>query len=463
MIRRCWMWVFILASLRLAHINLLWADEDYHLAAALQIWHGRTPYRDFWYDKPPLAALFYSLIGGHAGWPLRFLDIAFVLACCWIAYQLAKTWWGEREGQAAALLLAFFTTFYLTSATIPLAVDGLLLLPHLAALCCAFRKFAFWCGVWCAIGLLTNVKAIFVVATCALWLLSAPLALLAGLLIPLAGALAIAASFGLLPGFEQQVWQWGLVYVSSQYSVAAAIRHCVDWLAFHATLVTGAVVARNESIFRFGSWMMLSAIPLVMGNHFAPRYFFQLLPVLVILGSRGLVLAVERWRGTAIALIALTLIVPIARFGPRYAELFFDNLRGHQTQWADAALDIDSQQVANLINAQKHNGNTLFVWGYRPDIYVYTRLTPDGKFSDSQPLDGVPADRHLESSNPSPGIPASANRSEFVRTAPTFLVDGLGRLNPQLSVYKFPDLENFLSHYRPLGQTKLSQVWIRIR
>src|SRR5262249_13552939 len=43
----------VLAS-RLCHVNLLWADEDYHLAAAIQTLHGKLPYRDFWYDKPPL-------------------------------------------------------------------------------------------------------------------------------------------------------------------------------------------------------------------------------------------------------------------------------------------------------------------------------------------------------------------------------------------------------------------------
>ena len=154
-----------MASLRLAHVNLLWSDEDYHLAAAIQILKGRVPYRDFWYDKPPLAALFYSLIGGYAGWPLRLLDTVFVLACCWLAYKLARAWWGENEGRAAALMLAFFTTFYLPAATVPFAVDGLLLLPHLAAVFFAKERRPFLSGLCCAVGLLTNVKAVFVVMT----------------------------------------------------------------------------------------------------------------------------------------------------------------------------------------------------------------------------------------------------------------------------------------------------------
>jgi hypothetical protein len=132
--------LLFVAALRLCHIHLLWSDEDYHLTAALQILHGRIPYKDFWYDKPPLAAVYYILIGALPGWPLRLLDVAYVLAACWLAYCLATAWWSEREGRAAALLLAFFTTFYLPAAVIPFAVDALLLVPHLAAILLAQQR-----------------------------------------------------------------------------------------------------------------------------------------------------------------------------------------------------------------------------------------------------------------------------------------------------------------------------------
>src|SRR5437899_2533339 len=103
--------ILTLSCFRLAHIRLLWSDEDYHLAAALQILHGRVPYRDFWYDKPPLNAVYYLLIGAHSGWLLRLLDTAYILLVCYLAYRLACFWWGQGEGWTAALLLAFFTTF----------------------------------------------------------------------------------------------------------------------------------------------------------------------------------------------------------------------------------------------------------------------------------------------------------------------------------------------------------------
>ncbi len=455
-----------MASLRLAHVNLLWSDEDYHLTAALQLLRGRVPYRDFWYDKPPVAALFYSLVDGYSGWPLRLLDVEFVIACCWVAYWLAKVWWGEREGLAAALLLAFFTVFYLPSATVPFAVDGLLLLPHLGAIYFAKQRSALWSGVCCAVGLLTNVKAVFVTATCAIWLFSDAFLFACGLGLVLAVAVAIGAWWGALPDFYNQVWRWGLLYAKGApvaNGIGIDMQRCLDWLAFHGALLAGVlVVSRDtgkEDRWRLSVWFALSAASLLFGNHFAPRYFYQVLPVMVIAGARGLVIGVDRYGRAGLAVLALLLVAPMIRFGPRYLELVVDNVEGHQTHWSDAALDVDSQHVARLINAGKTSGDSLFVWGYRPDVYVYTRLLPPGRFSDSQPLDGVPADRHLSSSDPVLGGVALANRLEVVKTRPSFIVDGLGLLNPKLAMDRFPELAQWMQGYQLIGETRLSRVY----
>src|SRR5690349_23468371 len=113
--------IALLACLRFAHIHLLWADEDYHLVTALQMLHGKIPYRDFWYDKPPLSAIYYLLIGGYSGWLLRALDAAYVMAACAVTYRLAKLWWSRTEALIAASLLSFYLAFYLPSAVIPFA------------------------------------------------------------------------------------------------------------------------------------------------------------------------------------------------------------------------------------------------------------------------------------------------------------------------------------------------------
>jgi hypothetical protein len=101
------------------------------------------------------------------------------------------------------------------------------------------------------------------------------------------------------------------------------------------------------------------------------------------------------------------------------------------------------------------------VWGYRPDIYVYTRLVSDSRFWDSQPLTGVAADRHLTDVTSIYGEAATADRKEFAHSHPTFLVDGLGLMNPRLAPDKYPALQRWLAGYKLIARTRLSLIYQR--
>ncbi len=462
--------VVVIASLRLCHIHLLWADEDYHLAAAIHILNGKIPYRDFWYDKPPLCAAFYLLIGGYSGWPLRLWDIAYVLAACRLAYLLARDWWGDEvEGYAAALLVAFFTTFYLPSAVIPFAADALMLLPHLAAIYYIRRKRALWSGVWAGIAFLVNAKALFVLATCGLILLPQLLELLAGFALPVAIGAITALASGAWADYYEQVWRWGLIYAERSPVVnplKTGLIRTLDWTGFHSALVAGAIYgwfrATRTDRAQLLIWIALSFAAVCLGFRFAPHYFLQVLPPLTIAASHGVVLALRRFPRPATVALALLLLVPLIRFGPRYALLALDNLSHRDPNWSDVIMDLDSQHAAAKIRTLAHPGDTLFVWGYRPDLYVYTRMSSDSLFWDSQPLTGVPADRHLSATSAIYAGPAVANRQELARSHPTFLVDGLGLLNPKLRLDTFPDLTRWEASYAPVARTKLCLIYRRV-
>ena len=461
--------IVALVCLRFAHVDLLWADEDYHLAAALQILHSKLPYRDFWYDKPPLSAAYYLLIAGHAGWPLRILDAAYVALACYLAYRLAHALWGEAEGVAAALLLAFFTAFYLPSAVISFAADALMLAPHLAAMYCAQRKLALWAGVWVGVAFLANAKALFLLAACAVWLWGELPLLLGGFAIPTGGAALAAFWSGSWNGYAEQVWRWGFIYAAKSpvlHPLANGVARTLHWLGFHAALVAGALFAwlrmERGDRFRLGAWLGFSFAAVCLGSRFAPHYFLQVLPPLVILASRGVVLAWRARREVAAVVLTLLLLVPFCRFGPRYLSLAYDHLEHREPQWSDVAMDQDSQDAAGRIRALAQPGETLFVWGYRPDLYVYTRLVSPGRFWDSQPLTGVPADRHLSATAPIyAGPTAVRNREELIRSNPTWFVDGLGLLNPKLAPSVYPNLQPWLKKYRLVARTKLSLIYRR--
>ncbi|MGA8029146.1 MAG: hypothetical protein WB992_18555 [Bryobacteraceae bacterium] len=461
--------VAALACFRLCHVHLLWADEDYHLAAAIHILHGKIPYRDFWYDKPPLNAAYYLLIGGHAGWLLRVLDVFYVLLACHLAYRLARAWWGEAEGWTAAFLLAFFTIFYLPSAVIPFAADALMLAPHLAAMYFAREGRPFWAGLYAGIAFLVNPKAVFVLAACAVWLMSGIPALLAAFAIPVIAGFLPALAWGAWAGYCEQVWRWGLIYARGS-PVTDPFRNGLvrtsHWIGFHSALAAGVAfawlrIARDDR-WKLGAWLALSFAAVCLGTRFAPHYFFQMLAPMVIIASRGIVLAFREYRKPAAVFLAICLAVPLIRFGPRYASLALDNLLSREPHWSDVAMDLDSQHAARKILSMARPNDSLFVWGYRPDLYVYTRMTSDSLFWDSQPLTGVPADRHLWQANPIYGGPAAENRQQLIRSHPAFMVDGLGIFNPKLKPGVYPELRPWLAHYKLMDQTALCQIYRRV-
>jgi len=203
-------------------------------------------------------------------------------------------------------------------------------------------------------------------------------------------------------------------------------------------------------------WLGFSFAAVCLGNHFAPRYFLQMLPPLAVVGARGIALALGQEKRWAIAAICLLLAVPFVRFGPRYL------LMARHAPWGDIALDLDSQQVAARINALKRPGDTLFVWGYRPDMYVFTRLSPSTLAWDSQPLTGVPADRHLTAQEPSVTPVTRRNWDDMLLARPTFIVDGLGPLNHKLKPEQFVKMRTLFRDYREVARTKLSIIYHRI-
>ena len=90
-----------LAAARLCHSGIVWVEEAYPAAAAIQILDGKSLYRDVWFDKPPLSALVYLLWDARMGALLRIAGAAFVFACCLMLWRFARDLWGPREGLAA--------------------------------------------------------------------------------------------------------------------------------------------------------------------------------------------------------------------------------------------------------------------------------------------------------------------------------------------------------------------------
>ena len=440
------LYLLILAT-RLAHWRVLWVEEAYPMAGALAILHGLVPYRDFWYDKPPLAMLFYLLCGADDGWPLRLLSATYIFGCALAAWYAARVRWTEREANLAAGLTAFFLTFGLPAAVMAIAPDLLLVLPHFAAIACAWRGRAFAAGVLAGLALGVHAKGIFVLAAAALFLPMAawPLLLL-GCSLPVCALLALLFLGGALPSYWQQVWQWGSLYASDSPLASPGmegLKRTLNWLGFAAALVVGTAIALRRESWRFAVWLGLMLASVALGWRFFPRYYFALVPPLTLLAARGL---------APRAMVLVLLLIPAVRFGPGYARMAL----GQST--ADLALFRDDQQAARSIPA----GESLFVWGYRPELYVLTRAPLGAPYLESQPLTGVFADRHLTSAKPSDTAQTAGHLKRLAATKPQWVADGLGPLNGVLALDGVPQLREWLSHYRVAGRWRTLVLYRRL-
>jgi hypothetical protein len=437
-----------LVAARLCHSGIVWIEEAYPAAAAIQILDGKALYRDVWFDKPPLSALVYLLWDARMGVLLRIAGAAFIFACCLMLWRFARDVWGPREGLAAALLLGFFLTFGIPAAVLALAPDLLMVLPHIAAVYLAWRGRPLLSGFVAGVALLVNAKAFFVLAACIFFAWRGAGWLLAGFAIP-----NIVALIWLGQPYIDQVWRWGAMYSEQTLSFATGFIRTANWAGFQAALIVGAAFAlwkENRWRWKMIAWLLLSLGAVAAGWRFFPRYYFQLLPVMALLAARGYTL-LGRCRAVMLAL----LLIPLIRFGPRYVKLADDLVHHRQSNWSDVALNEDSHAAADQI---AHAG-TLLVWGYRPDIFTYTRMPAGSRFLDSQPLTGVLADRHLTTSEPFAPAWAARNRRELIASDPTWIVDGLGTINPALAITNYPDLHEWLANYREVGRTRFSVIY----
>lgn len=448
----------LLLGARLSHIHVLWAEEGLPLAAAKQMLAGKMLYRDIWFDKPPLVPAIYLAWGAKSGWILRFAGALYALLACSIAYAFARDLWTRREGLWAAALLAFFLTFDTPSAVLPLAADLLMLAPHIAAVYLAWRGKTLWSGALAGIAFLFNAKAIFVLAACAIFGFPSLLPLAAGFAIPNAIALGWLWLAGAFPAYLAQVWVWPSLYARNPFlshPVWNGFVRTIDWMGFHAAIAIAAAIAwkARKTRWQMLAWVVVSGAGVILGWRFFPRYYFQLLPVFVILAGRGFVV-LERKR-VAFASLGLLLIAPLIRFGPRYAILAADL----QPEWSDTAMDRDSREAARLVLSHSEPGDTLFVWGFRPELFVYTGLSAATRYLDSQALTGVPADRHLTQSEPVLTDSTQAAREEVARSRPAIIVDGLSAYNPKLAMEQYPELRQWLRDYREIGRTRTATIY----
>ena len=444
----------VVALSRLAHLDIVWIEEAYGMAAARELIAGKVLYRDIWFDKPPGYALYYAAFGAQAGLVLRLAATLFVLLTAWTAWFAAGHLWSSSERAPAFVFACLAFTFWIPSAVQAVTPDLLMLPLLLGSLSALLARQPLLCGMLAGLALWCNSKSLLLSAPLLVWCtdLRQLLTLVAGFSgVQLSGWLLLDRS-----AYLSQVWIWGIGYSKDPLVTSPFIeflRRTGGWVWFHSYLLLAAISSSRHEL-RLVLWLAAGLVAVCAGTRFFPRYYFALLPPILLLAARGWTKS-GRW--TRVAVVALA-IVPAGRFGPKYIELL--TTTGAVESWPDLKMMTDSRSAARLLSNLAEPGSTLLVWGYRPDIYVFSGLPAATRYLDSQPLNGVLADRHLSESKTTFPDLARENRRQLLRaSAPSFIVDGLGPLNPSLSLERHEDLRPLLSRYRVVAKTALCVIY----
>src|SRR5207302_6182880 len=128
-------------------------------------------------------------------------------------------------------------------------------------------------------------KGAFVLLACALWAPVGPL---------LGGFAAVTGVAGLwmwmagaLGGYWDEVWRWGRVYAGTTFvedPVKNGVVRSLNWMGFHAAVMVAAIMGLKDDRRRWLLWLAISTVGVAAGLRFFPRYYFQLLPPIVLLG-----------------------------------------------------------------------------------------------------------------------------------------------------------------------------------
>lgn len=390
---------------------------------------GRVPYVDLWNPKPPAVFYVYAAamrLFGQTSEALRALDLLVAplvaLGLYWLGARLAN----RVIGCWAALL---FLVFYFTETFWTLTQnDGIALLPMVWALVCALkaadggRRAALWAfaaGTLCAWVMWFKYPfALFVgVVVVALRMgrrTGLPIiAFLAGALLVGAGGLVHMASLGALDALIESAT------VTSQYTalgfnlddLSAALRLYLGyrWAHWGILFLLAALWWPLRRLLREGDngrgwgivWLWLlaaTAIMLVQAKGY-DYHWLPMLPPLALLAGDSLERAIsglaQRFGGAAtLRAAAGVVLVGILVLGvwPRalpYLTGQQDRATYYSRFQAGEFVADESLRVAEYLRARVAPGDSLFIWGFRPEVYYLSALNPATRFIFQFPLVGT--------------------------------------------------------------------------
>lgn len=409
---------------------------------------GKAPYTELWNPKPPAVFVVYAAalaLFGQDAPAIRAIDLLIapaLLGCSWwLGRRLASE---PRRSQRAGLLAALFLgVFYFGETFWTLSQnDGIALVPMLLAMVCALAaaervragRPVTWQALACGalFGVVVWFKypfALFGLALAALALLTArripgraALAFALGVLLTLAAGAGLLAAAGALPAMLESArvtsayTALGLNWVDFSTALGVALGYrWAHWGALFTLAALGLLVVwihrrrlradspapkrqANQAGWGVIVWLLAATAIMVLQAKAYDYHWLPMLPPLALLGAAGadgLLAALGdrfgRRREAALSLAlgaALLAALALSVWGrawplmsgqedlPTYADRFV----------AGEFVAGESLRAADYLKARVLPGDSLYIWGFRPEIYFLSRLNPPTRFIFQFPL-----------------------------------------------------------------------------
>lgn len=394
---------------------------------------GKAPYIDLWNPKPP--AVFYTYAGamalfGRTAAALRAIDLLIVPVVCAALYWLGWRISTRRVGFFAALL---FATFYFTETFWTLTQnDGIVLLPMTLAVLCLFKTldhpdswqgagWAFGAGVGSAYAVWFKYPfALFGLMLVAGYLVSLPPARqrvrdalvfsLGAALILLGGAahmMAIGAWDALIESARVTSQYTALTFNPQDFGELMVTALGFRWQHWGVLWVLAGLWpllwrtgdSRRSGWYVIGLWLMAGlAIMLVQAKGY-DYHWLPMLPPLALLGAdtldRMIGMAGRRgWvRRSEIPVTLIITLIFLALLGTAtwsrnwlYLSGREDQLTYHSRFQAGEFIAGESLMVAEYLRERVAPGDSLYIFGFRPEVYYLSQLNPATRFIFQFPL-----------------------------------------------------------------------------
>ncbi|MBZ0280040.1 MAG: glycosyltransferase family 39 protein [Anaerolineae bacterium] len=412
------------------------------------ILNGHVPYKDLWNPKPPAVFYVYGLamsIFGQTTAALRAIDLIMVPLISAALYAIARRIANPRVGLWATLI---FPTFYFTETFWTLTQnDGIVLLPMTLAVVCALYSFpqasfqfpvssfqsqttksqlllAGLCGALCSyIVWFKYPFALFAAALVFAYLLiryrnvslSSQLSALRTSVAFLSGA-AFVTIGGILYMMSIGAWDELLLSarVTAQYTgltanlqdfgellgIALGYRWA-QWgllavLAACSFLLVRMGTKRGAGWVMVNLWLVAGLVIMLIQAKAYDYHWLPMLPPLALLAADSVDRILERLKRFIVLHRVMVIAVGGLFIGILAAGIWSNSwsyLTGQEDQMAyykrfvagEFVAD-ESLEVANFLRGRVVPGDSLYIWGFRPEVYYMSGLNPATRFIFQFPL-----------------------------------------------------------------------------